>query len=70
MFNWVHVGHMLWPHQSWYLSRILTETILDNSGPLMWCIVLLEYPIIVGVNEVHQRLQMVTKQCNVVVTDV
>jgi hypothetical protein len=48
---------------------MLLEPILDNSGPLTWCSVLLEYPIVVGVHAVPEGLQMVTKQCNVAVTD-
>jgi hypothetical protein len=47
---------------------MLLELILDNLGTTTQCIVLLEYPIVVGVHEVHEGLQMVTKQCNVAVT--
>jgi hypothetical protein len=46
---------------------MLLEPILDNSGPMTWCIVLLEYPIFVWVHEVPEGLHMVTKQCNVAV---
>jgi hypothetical protein len=46
----------------------LLELVPDNLGPMTQCTVLLEYPIIVGVHEVHEELQMVNKQCNVVVT--
>jgi hypothetical protein len=67
MLDCVHVRHMWWPHQSSELSRMLIEPILDNLGLQTQCTVLLEHPIIVGVHEVHQVLQMVTKQCNVVV---
>jgi hypothetical protein len=48
---------------------MLLKLILDNSGLMTWCIVLLEYPIVVGVHEVIEGLQMVTKQFNVAVID-
>jgi hypothetical protein len=44
------------------------EPILDNSGPMTRCIVLLKYSIVVGVHEVYEGLQTVTKQCNIMVT--
>jgi hypothetical protein len=56
---------MWWQHHSSELSRMFLEPILDNSGPMTWCIVPLEYPIIV---QVHEGLQIVTKQSSVVVT--
>ncbi|PNF19776.1 hypothetical protein B7P43_G14743 [Cryptotermes secundus] len=68
MLDCVHVGRTWWPYHSLELSRMLLEPILDNSGLMTWCIVLLDYPIVVGVYEVHEGLQMVTKQCNVAVT--
>jgi hypothetical protein len=43
---------------------MLLEPILDNLGLMKRCIVLLEYPIV----GVYEGLQLVTKQCNVVVT--
>jgi hypothetical protein len=36
---------------------------------MTWYSVLLEYPIIVGLHEVHEGLKMVTKQYNVAVTN-
>jgi hypothetical protein len=47
---------------------MLLEPILENFGPMTWCIVLLDYPIFVGVHEVPEGLQVVTKQFNVTVT--
>ena len=41
---------------------MLLKPILGNLGLMAWCIILLEYPIIVGVHEVHEGLQMVNKQ--------
>ena len=41
---------------------------LQNLGLMAWCIILLEYPTIVWVHEVHKGLQMVTKLDNTVST--
>jgi hypothetical protein len=41
---------------------MLLEPILDNSDPMTRCIVLLEYPIVVGVRKIREGLQMVTDQ--------
>ena len=38
------------------------EPILDHLGPMAQFIILLEYPIIVGVYEIHEGLQMITSE--------
>jgi hypothetical protein len=55
-------------HTLWQNSRMLLEPILDNLGLMTRCIVLLEYPITVGIHEVHEGLALVSKQCKVAVT--
>ena len=37
------------------LSRMLLKPILDNLGPVAWWIILLEYPITVGVCDVYEE---------------
>ena len=60
--DWAHFTQMCRAHHLLELSRVLLKPVLDNLGPMALCNILLEYPIIVGVHEVHEELQMVTKQ--------
>jgi hypothetical protein len=68
MLAWLNVRRTWWPRHSLEISKMLLEPVLNNLGTGTRCIVLLEYPIFVGVHEVYEGLQMITKQCHVAIT--